>query len=108
MAVGTTAITCYQGEDVSWQFTYTDSNAPDITGWDIELVIKASAAAADPALIEASDVTITIDDATHFTAEFNVDLDPGSYVYSARRKDAGFDWQLAQGALTVVDSASID
>lgn len=106
MAVGTEALGCYQGEDLSWTFTVTDANVASIAGWDIELVIKATAAAADPALI--GPVTASIEDTLDCLTEFNADLDPGSYVYSLRRVDAGFSWQLAHGALTVADSASID
>lgn len=106
MAVGTGSFTCYQGEDVSWQFTLSDANYTDWTGHDIELVIKATAAAADPALIGPE--TMTVDTATTGTCAFNVDLDPGEYVGSLRRVDTGNSWQLWQGAVTVLDSASID
>lgn len=106
MAVGTEAIGCYQGEDVSWTFTVTDSNVASIAGWDIELVIKATAAAADPPLIGPTTASIT--GTLTCLIEDNIDVDPGTYVYSLRRVDTGFSWQLAHGVLTVTDSASID
>ncbi len=106
MAIGTTAMTCYQGEDVSWQFTVADARITDIAGFDIELVVKETAAEPDPPLV--GPISCSVNGTLTFLAEFNADLDPGAYVYSVRRVDAGFSWQLAQAALTVLDSASID
>ena len=106
MPIGTTEMTCYQGEDVSWQFTISDPRITNSTGYAIRLVVKLTAAAPNPPLI--GPITCVSTDTLEFKAEFNVDLDPGTYVYSVRRIDAGFSWQLAQGTLTVLDSASID
>lgn len=106
MAVGTTAFECYEGEDVEWTFTVNDARISDIAGMDIELVIKQTAAALDPPLI--GPVTCAITGTLTFKASLNVDLAPGNYVYSVRRVDPGFSWQLAQAALAVADSASID
>ena len=106
MAVGTTAMTCYEEEDVAWTFTVTDDNIASIAGWAIRLVIKLTAASVNPPLI--GPVTLSITGTLTCLASFNVALDPGTYVYSVRRIDAGFSWQLAHGALTVVNSAYID
>lgn len=106
MAVGTTSMECYEGEDVDWTFTVNDARITNITGYDIELVIKQTAAALDPALV--GPITASIGGALTFTCAFNVDLAPGTYVYSVRRVDVGFNWQLAHGTVTVLDSASID
>lgn len=107
MSVGATGLTCYQSEDVSWQFTNADiATVPDITGMAIKLVIKAAAAALDPPLI--GPITLSIASTVAAVAATQIVLAAGSYVYSVRRTDSGFSWQLAQGALTVLDSASID
>lgn len=106
MAVGTDAMECYQGEDVSWNFSVSDPNVTDIAGWDITLVVKETAAENDPALVGPATATVT--GALTLNVEFNADLDPGEYVYSLRRVDSGFSWQLAHGALTVIDSAHVD
>ena len=104
MAVGMQALSCYEDEDVSWQFTYSDAVAPSITGWDIRGQIRTTASSPTTAI---GPIVCTINDSTHFTFATNIALSPGTYVYSMRRIDAGFSWQLAQGELTVVDSASI-
>lgn len=107
MSVGTTAIVCYEKEDVNWKLTLTDPNVIDISTWAIQLVVKLLASSADPPLL--GPITCTIPGAANtldYFAAFNISLAPGSYVYSARRVDVGFDWQTAQAALTVLDSAS--
>lgn len=109
MPIGTTPLDCYQEEDVQWSFTVTDPNISDITGWVIQLVVKASEAALDPALLGPVTCSIVGSAPTlTFKAAFKIAVLPGIYVYSARRTDAGHSWQLAQAALTVRDSASID
>ncbi len=109
MAVGTGAITCYQGEDVSWEWTFTDDEITSIAGWTIRLVIKLTPAAVDPALIGpiTCSLTSTASPMT-FLAAFNVDLDPGTYNVSVRRVNSGYSWQLVDAPLTVRDSGSID
>jgi hypothetical protein len=110
MAVGSSPLECYQGEDVEWEFTVNPTDLAlmggDISTFDIELVIKASASALNPALI--GPVTCTVTAIDKFKAALNVDLDPADYVVSARRVDPGFSWQLHQGPVSVLDSASID
>lgn len=106
MAVGTQAMTCYQGEDVSWEFTVNDSRIASVAGYVIALVIKQTPASLNPPLL--GPFTCSITGTLTFAAAFNVAIAPGVYVYSIRRTDAGFSWQLAQGTLTVTDSASID
>lgn len=106
MAVGTTALTCYQGEDVSWSITVSDANVVSVAGWTVHLIIKASAAALDPPLI--GPVICSITDTLTALAETNIDLEPGTYRYSFRRVDSGFSWELATGALTVLDTPAID
>lgn len=106
MAVGTESLTCYQDEDVLWTFTVTDANVASIAGWTITLVVKATAATADPALL--GPITASITGALTCLVSTQVTLDPGAYVYSLRRTDAGTSWQLAQGTLTVEDSAHYD
>lgn len=106
MAVGTTAMTCYQGEDVSWEFTANDSRIASVAGYTITLVVKLLASSVNPPLL--GPFTCTITGTLTFSAAFNVALAPGVYVYSVRRTDSGFSWQLAQGTLTVLDSATID
>lgn len=110
MAVGTTPLTFYQGENIAPRFTIADTRVTDVTGWATSLVIKDSAADLDPPLHEASGVvygaapTLTIDVPTLLP----LTLAPGTYVYSFRREDAGYDWQLAHGIMTIVDSAHKD
>lgn len=106
MAVGTTPFTCYQGEDVLWTFTLSDANLTDWTGRVIKLVIKETAADPDPALL--GPFTLTILTATTGTIAGNIDVDPGSYVYSLRGYDANQSWEYATAAVTVLDSASVD
>jgi len=109
MSVGTTALTCYQSEDVVWTFTLTDANVTDITGWALALVIKTTAAALDPPLLGPFTCSIIGGPPTLvYRASFRVVVAPGTYVVSVRRTDAGFSWQTHHGSLTVVDSASID
>lgn len=107
MPVGTTGLTFYQNEDVEPGFTVTDPTVTDITGWGIEFVIKASAADDDPAIQTAAGV---VNGLLTFTVPFQLDVSitPGTYVYSIRRTDPGFEWQLAHGSFTVVDSAGVD
>lgn len=106
MAVGATPLQCYEQENVSWVFTVVDPNIPNITGFALRMVIKLTAASVNPALL--GPITASIVDTTHFGIDTKIDLAPGVYVYSVRRIDSGFDWQLAHGALTVLDSASKD
>jgi len=110
MSVGTTGLQFYQNEDVEPGFTVTDPTITDITGWAIEFVIKASAADDDPALQTAAGVISGGPPTLDFTVPFQIDvaLAPGAYVYSIRRTDAGFEWQLAHGSFTIVDSAGVD
>ncbi len=108
MAVGTEALACYQGEDVSWQWTFTDANVTTIAGWTIQLVIKLTADDG-PALVGPISCTVTSATAPMtYKAEFNVNLDHGQFLVSVRRVDAGFSWQLVDSVLTVTGSASIN
>ncbi len=108
MAIGTAQLTCYEDEDVVWTFTLTDANVADIFGMVFKLVIKTSAAAADPPLVGPITATIIGGSPTLvYRFSFNVNVDPGSYVVSARRTDVGFSWQTYHGPLVVFDSASI-
>ena len=107
MAVGKTALTFYQGESIKPRFTVTDTNVTDISSWGITFVIKVDAAAADPPLHSASAVIVGTSPTLVFDVSTNLPLSliPGTYIYSVRRNDAGFDWQLAQAPITIVDSA---
>jgi hypothetical protein len=105
MAVGTTALTCYQKEDVLWDFTVSDANVATISGWTIVMKIKAEADDADPPLLEA---TATVTGTLTFRVALNIDIDPGTYVYGVRRTDSGTSWELATAALTVLDTPSMD
>ena len=110
MPVGTTALQFYQGEDIAPRFTITDSRVTDVTGWTATFAIKESAAAPDPPLHSASATvigsspTLILEVAT----KLPLTLAPGAYVYGLRRTNSGFDWQLAQGVLTVIDSVNKD
>ncbi len=74
------------------------------------MVIKDTAADIDPPLHTASGSvfgagpTLIID----FPSLLPLTLAPGLYVYSVRRTNAGFDWQLAHGDFTILDSAHKD
>lgn len=108
MAVGTVAFTNYEKEDVVWPFTWSDASYPDLTaivGLALQLVVKQTAAAADPPLL--GPITCAVTGATSFTATLNLNLAAGTYVYSVRRTDAGHSWQVAQGTLTLLESASV-
>ena len=110
MSVGSTPLSFYQGENISPRFTVSDPRVTDVTGWTTTMVIKAAADDPDPPLHTAAGVvfgtapTLTIDVPTLLP----LTLEPGAYVYSLRRTNAGFDWQLAHAALTILDSASKD
>lgn len=110
MAVGTATLTFYQGEDIAPRFTVSDPRVTDVTGWTTSFVIKETAADVDPPLHSAagsvfgSAPTLTIDVST----QLPLSIAPGTYVYSLRRTNSGFDWQLAHGTLIVVDSAHKD
>jgi hypothetical protein len=105
MAVGTTELTCYQKEDVVWDFTVSDPNVSTISGWTIVLKIKAENDDADPPLLtDTCSVTGTLT----FRAELNINIAPGTYVYGVRRTDSGFSWELATSTLTVLDTPSVD
>jgi len=110
MSVGNTALEFYQGENISPRFTISDSRVTDVTGWTTSLVIKDSAADIDPPLHSAVGVvygsapTLVID----FPTLLPLTLAPGTYVYSVRRTNVGYDWQLAHAALTILDSAHKD
>ena len=109
MAVGKTPISCYEGEDVIWEFTLTDATGiiTSIATHQIQLVIKASATAPNPPLI--GPVVCTITSATSpmkFRAAFNVNLDAGTYNVSVRRENVGTVWQYVDSRLTVTDSGS--
>jgi hypothetical protein len=103
MPVGTTTLTCYEDEDVTWDFTVTDANVSSIAGWTIVLKIKASAADGDPALITQ---TCSITGTLTFRAAFNIALAPGPYVYGVRRTNVGFAWELATAPVIVLDTPS--
>ncbi len=110
MPVGSTALTFYQGENIAPRFTVTDSRVTDVTGWTTTFVIKDTAAAVDPPLHTASGAVIggspslIIEVATLLP----LTLHPGTYVYGLRRTNSGFDWQLAHGVCTILDSANKD
>lgn len=105
MPVGTTELTCYQKEDVVWDFTVNDPNVSTISGWTIVLKIKAEADDPDPPLLtDACSVTGTLT----FQAAFNMNIAPGTYVYGVRRTDSGFSWELATAMVTVLDTPSVD
>jgi hypothetical protein len=110
MAVGTTPLTFYQGENIAPRFTINDSRVTDVTGWTVTFVIKDTPAEVDPPLVSASAAVIggspslVLEVATLLP----LTLHPGTYVYSLRRTNVGFVWQLAQGTLTILDSASKD
>ena len=106
MAVGAKALTFFEGQDIRLEIPVSISGVSDITGWDIELVVKETAAELDPPLL--GPVTCSTPGGTMAVAEFYLDLAPGKYVYSVRRVDEGSRTQLAQAALTVLDSASVD
>jgi hypothetical protein len=106
MAVGTTPLTCYQKEDVIWDFTLSDPNVTSIAGWVISLKVKETSADLDPALI--GPITCSITGTLTFRAAFNANVPPGPYVYGVRRTDIGTSWELATGALTVLDTPSMD
>lgn len=119
MGVGHDPITCYQGEDVQWEFTVVDPNIASIAGHTIKLVIKASAAIADPPLVGPITCSITSASAPcKFLAVLNVDKTKvipgagggpnGEFRVSARRTDANYSWEYVDAALTVNDSAYID
>lgn len=108
MPVGTSPLTFYQQESIAPRFTVSDPRVTDVTGWTVTFVIKNTAADADPPLHGPVSATI-IGSAPSLILEVSTTLPtslaPGTYVYSLRRTGSGTDWQLAQGALTVVDSA---
>ncbi len=109
MAVGKTPITCYEGEDVIWEWTFTDATGTvtSLASHLIQVVVKASATAPNPPLI--GPVVCTITSATapmKFRAQFNVNLDAGTYNVSARRENVGNVWQYVDSTLTVKDSGS--
>ena len=109
MAVGRSAIECYEGEDVIWEFTLTDGTGviTNISNFVIQLVIKANASASGSPLI--GPIVCTITSATvpmKFRASFNVDLFAGTYNVSCRRETFGFITQFVDSELTVHASAS--
>ncbi len=110
MPVGSTPLTFYQGENIAPRFTITDARVTDVTGWTATFAIKDSPAAADPALHSASATvigsapTLILEVATLLP----LTLHPGTYSYGLRRTNAGSDWQLAQGVLTILDSVNKD
>lgn len=110
MAVGTTALTFYQGEDIAPRFTVSDARVTDVTGWTTEFVIKDTAADPDPPLHSAAGTVIGSPPTLvlEVSTQLPLTLAPGTYVYGLRRTNTGFDWQLAHGALTIVDSANKD
>src|SRR5262245_20770372 len=105
MPVGTTALTCYQKEDVTWDFTVSDPNISTISVWTIAFKIKTTPAADVPALLT---FTGTVTGTLTFRITGNINIEPGTYVYGARRTDSGFSWELATASLTVLDTPSID
>lgn len=106
MPVGTTALSCYQKEDVIWDFSLSDPNVTTVAGWTIVLKIKENPEDADPALI--GPITCSITGTLTFRATFNMNVPPGPYVYGVRRTDIGTAWELATGPVTVVDTPSAD
>src|SRR5437867_1519082 len=114
MAVGTTPIVNYEGERISWLFTFTDptGNVTTISGWTIQTVVKVSAAALNPPLLGPPNLVSTVVSASSpmtFKVEGLLDLDPGAFVVSSRRtNDPPGPWQLVHCPLTIVDSASVD
>lgn len=106
MAVGTTPLTCYEDEDVIWTFTVTDSNVSSISGWTITFRVKEKPARIYPTLL--GPVTASVTGALTCQVSTQITLPVGTYSYSLRRTDAGTEWQLAQGTLTVIDSIHVD
>ncbi len=106
MAVGTTPIESYQGEDFPLDLTFSHPTITDISTWVIELVIKETAAEPNPALIGP----LTCISTGPMTRSVLVPLDiaPGAYVYSVVRTGVNVRRQLAQAAWIVIDSASVD
>lgn len=110
MSVGATPLTFYQGESIKPRFTVSDPSITDITGWTISFKIKQAADDPDPALHSAVGTVIGVAPTLIFDVDTTLPLSliPGTYVYSIRRDDAGYDWQLAQAAFVVLDSAHKD
>lgn len=110
MAVGTDPIEAYEGNNVSWEFTFTDptGNVTSLSGMDIDLWIKVDQAATGAALITAQCTITSATAPMKFKAEFLLDLDPGTYVVGARRQDSGFIWDTVDAPLTVKDSVFRD
>jgi hypothetical protein len=103
MAVGTTAATHYEREDVAWTFTLDTGT---FSGSEtLELEIKAEADDADPALLSPTATPGT--GVATATASFYLDLAAGSYIYGLRRTDVNSRRQLAQGVLTILESVNV-
>lgn len=101
MSVGSDPITCYEGEDVQWEFTVTDPNIASIVGQTIALTIKQLPTSPNPSLITAACTnTATL----KCKAQPNIALAAGAYFYSVDRTDASSATKYAQGPLTVLKS----
>jgi hypothetical protein len=110
MAVGTASLTFYENENIAPRFEVIDDRVTDVTGWTATFVIKETAADRDPPLHTADATVIGLAPTLilEVATQLPTTLVPGSYIYSLRRTNVGYDWQLAQGVLTVLDSASKD
>ena len=109
MPVGTDALIFWQGEDINPRFNFSHAGVTDVTGWTTSLVIKETAAETTVLHSAAGIVENATDPITfRVPTKLPLTLAPGQYVYSFRRDDSGFDWQLAHGTFTVLDSAHKD
>lgn len=101
--IGKVSVDCYEGEDVTWVFEMNDPRVTSMAGWTIKLVLKSQGRG--PVVI--GPLTCSVTSTLTCQVSFRTDVDPGTYTYSLRRENAGFTWQLAQGAVTIRDSASV-
>lgn len=106
MAVRSNAFTCYENEDIEgWVFTFSDINISDISTDSLVYVVKAAKDDPDPPLLT---LTISNQDATHYTVSGNIALAAGSYFGGTRKTNAGHSRQYSDDTITVATSVNED
>jgi len=106
MSVPNNSFTCYENENIEgWRFTFADDNITDISSDTLQYVVKAQKTDPDPPLLT---LTISNQDATHYTVSGQIALAAGTYFGGTRKTDSGHSRQYSDDTIVVASSVNED
>lgn len=99
-------IKIYRGAKVELNFTLTNEEIADISGWTIQFTLKSRAADAEELITREATITSGVDKTFQIalTHAETVALDPGVYAYDVQRIDEGEEVPASIGKFTVLRS----